>query len=146
MKSVVTSLSMINSYQVWILRRDQVKQDLTRLIRFELVWTSLDGLCGQVWKFFDIKVWEKWSQKQENYFRKGSSRFKRVLTWIIRKETSLFTRVRYGPALPVTSYHTTKQRPPLDNKLTKWAKTMLNLSQGLENPSSKKSKISLFTS
>ena len=71
MKSVVTSLSMINSYQVWILSRDQVKQDLTRLIRFELVWTSLDGLCGQVWKIFDIKVWEKWSQKQENYFKKG---------------------------------------------------------------------------
>ena len=79
MKSVVTSLIMINSYQVWILSRDQVKQDLTRLIRFELVWTSLDGLFGHVWTIFDINVWEKWSQKQENYLEKGAVELKRYL-------------------------------------------------------------------
>ena len=46
-----------------------MKQDLTRLIRFELVWTSLDGLCGHVGTIFDINVLEKWSQNQENYLK-----------------------------------------------------------------------------
>ena len=55
-----------------------MKQVSTRLIMFELVWTSLDRLCGTI---FDIECFRKIVSKTGELFEKRAVDLKGYLPW-----------------------------------------------------------------